>query len=271
MRRGLVGAGLAMTVVLVGIAALAAVNTMARHTINEKRVYGFQGKAVSIELTVGEVAVVPGTVEDQILVSRTLTYGLRRPFVEERIDGDTFKIRDGDCAMPVGAICHVKWLLQVPPALHLSIGTQSGNIRVSPGITGAVKLTSESGDVKAGGLSGPSVQLLSHHGEVSGTGLRSSHVVATSTSGDISLTFRNPPKFVLGKSTDGSVEVILPDGDETYKISAIGEGGRTLAGNLHDDTASRKINVESKKGPVTVRDVSAAVEPEEESAALPGS
>jgi hypothetical protein len=144
VRRWLVGAGLAMTVVLVGIAALAAVNAMARRTINEKNVYGFKGKALSMELAVGEVSILPGNVDDQILVSRTLTYGLRRPVVEERIDGDTFKVRDGDCAMPVGAICHVKWLLQVPPDLDLLISTRSGDIRVSPGMTGVVKLDRKS-------------------------------------------------------------------------------------------------------------------------------
>jgi hypothetical protein len=269
MRRWLVGAGLAMTVVLVGVSALAAVNAMARRTVNEKSTYGFKGKAVSIELTVGEVKILPGTIDDQILVSRTLTYGLRRPFVEERIDGDIFKVRDGDCAMPVGAICHVKWLLQVPPDVHLSIATESGDISVFPGMTGAVNLTSDSGDVSARGLTGPSVQLLSHHGKVSGTGLRSTHVVATSDTDDISLTFRTPPKFVLGKTIDGSVEVVLPDGNETYKISATSPGGRTLAAK-HDANSKLKVTVESKKGPVTVRDVSATAEEEDQTSGPPG-
>lgn len=260
-RRGLIGAGLVMTLVLVGVAGLAAVDAMARQTVNEKHIYGFKGKAVSIALTVGEVAVVPGTVDDQILVSRTMTYGLRRPFVEERIDGDTFRVRDGDCAMPVGAICHVKWLLQVPPKLHLSIATESGDINVSPGMTGAVNLTSESGAVKARGVAGPAVQLLSHHGSVSGTGLRSSHVVATSTTGNISLNFRTPPKLVQGKTTTGSVEVVLPDGDDAYKVSATaGENQSKTILVKKDDNANRRVIVESKKGRVTVRDLSSTDE-----------
>lgn len=262
--RGLVGVGLALTAVLVALSSLVAVNVMARQTVNEKNIYGFKGKAVSIELTVGEVAILPSTVGDQILVSRTLTYGLRRPFIEERIDGDIFKVRDGNCGMPVGSGCHVKWLLQVPPQLHLSITTESGDISVSPGMTGAVQLTSRSGEVKARGVAGPSVQLLSHQGSVSGTGLRSTHVVATSDTGDISLTFRTPPKFVQGKTADGSVEVVLPDGDETYKISANAGGGRTLAAK-RDDDSKRRVTVESKNGPVTVRDVSATAEEEETS------
>jgi hypothetical protein len=269
VRRWQVGAGLAMTLTLVGVSALAAVNAMARQTVNEKHIYGFKGKAVSIELTVGEVKVVPGTVDDQILVSRTLTYGLRRPFVEERINGNTFEVRDGECGIPVRTICHVKWLLQVPPHLHLSISTTSGDIEVSPGLTGTVKLVSDSGAVKARGMDGPSVQLLSHHGSVSGTGIRSSHVVATSATGNISLSFRTPPKFVQGKTIAGFVEIVLPDGDETYKVSATGGGGSSIAVKQHD-FASRKVFVESKKGPVAVRDVSATAE-EEQTSRAPGS
>lgn len=251
MKRGLVGAGLALTLVLVGVSATVAVNAMARQTINEKHVYGFKGKAVSMELTVGEVAIVPSTVEDQITVSRRLTYGLRRPFVEERIDGQTFRIRDGDCAMPLETACHVRWLVQVPSKLHLTIATRTGDINVSPGMTGAVNLTSMSGEVKARGVAGPAVQLLSHTGLVSGIGLRSTHVVATSDTGNISLSFRDPPKFVLGKTKTGSVEVVLPDGDETYNVKATAGGLRNVPPNSNE-SANRKVTVESENGNVTV-------------------
>jgi hypothetical protein len=254
MRRGLVGVGLAMTAMLVGLSSLVAVNRMARQTVQEEHVYGFDGKAVSIDLTVGEIAIVPGTVDDQILVRRRMTYGLRRPFVEERIDGDTFRVRDGDCGMPLETACHIRWLVQLPPRLHLEITTTSGNISVRAGMTGAVRLVSDSGEVEARGLSGPAVQLLSHRGPVSGTGIRSTHVVATSDTSDISLTFRGPPKFVQAKTKTGAVEVVLPDSDESYKVVANGGGGRTISGVTQDDTdtSNRQITVKSETGAVTV-------------------
>jgi hypothetical protein len=257
-RRWLVGAGLAMTLVLVGLSSLMAVNAMARQTVQEEHTYRFTGKSVSIELTVGEVQIVPSSVDDQITVGRRLTYGLRRPFVEERIDGDTFRVRDGDCAMPVGASCQVRWLLQVPQRLHLAITTKTGDITVR-GMAGVVNITSTSGAVIARALTGRAVQLLSHEGRVSGTNLRSTHVVATSQTGDISLVFHTPPKLVQGHTRTGSVAVVLPDGDESYKVRAkTGEGIiKNIAVNL-DDGASRKIDVESEQGPVTVEQSSAS-------------
>ena len=254
MRRWLVGAGLAMTVVLVALGGLTLVNTMARQTVLEDHVYGFTGKAVSIDLTVGEVAIVPSTVDGQISVRRLLTYGLRRPVVSERIDGDTFRISDGDCPMPVETACHVKWLVQVPSKLHLAITTTSGSINVTPGMTGAVNLVSASGSVTARGVAGPAVQLLSHTGTVTGIGIRSTHLVASSDSGDISLSFRTAPKFVQGKSRSGSIEVLLPDGAETYKVTANAGGSRTVAANPDDlsNPSGRKVIVDSIKGNVTV-------------------
>lgn len=159
--------------------------------------------------------------------------------------------------MPLETACHVRWLLQVPPRLHLSISTTTGDISVQAGMTGAVHLVSKSGEVKARGLSGPAVQLLSHDGKVSGTGIRSTRVVATSETSDISLSFRSPPTFVQAKTKKGGVEVVLPDGDEPYKVVANGGGGRTINGVNQDDTANRRITVESQKGAVTVEQTSA--------------
>jgi hypothetical protein len=251
MRRGLVGIGLVMTALLVGLGSLVSVNAMARQTVREARTYAFRGNAVSIDLTVGEVEIVPSDKDDEISVRRSLTYGLRRPYVEERIDGSTFKVRDGNCPMPV-ADCHVRWLLEVPRGLRLEIATKTGDITVG-GMTGPVRLTSASGAVKARALSGQTAQLLSYAGSVTGVEMRSTHVVATSQSGDVSVSFRTPPKLVHGTSTTGSVGVVLPDGDEAYRIVAVAGANksRTQAAK-HDPDANRSVTVRSDKGPVTV-------------------
>lgn len=248
--RGLVGAGLAMTAVLVALSSLVVVNALARQTVNSENTYGFKGKSVSIDLTVGEVQILPGQKDDEISVRRRVTYGLKAPVLEERIDGDTFRISDGDCAMPGVGGCHVKWLLQVPPRLPLSITTKTGDITVR-GMAGPVNLTSDSGDVTARTLSGQTVSLLSYKGSVSGNDIRSSLVVATSKKGDISLTFRLPPKFVRGHTSSGSVLVLLPEGDQSYKVTASGQG-KTISGVKLDDDANRSINVGSDTGAVTV-------------------
>jgi hypothetical protein len=105
--------------------------------------------------------------------------------------------------------------------------------------------------VTAKALSGQTAQLLSDEGKVTGTDIRSTHVVATSISGDISVMFRTPPKLVRGLSTTGSVAVILPDGDEAYRITAVAGDGKTITANS-DPNATRSINVRSDESAVTV-------------------
>lgn len=250
-RRLLLGAGLAMAVLLVGTGSLVAVNAMARRTVQEQQVYAFRGTDLSVELAVGEVQIVPSAKDDQVTVRRRITYGLQRPAIESRIDGEIFRVRDEPCAAPVSSSCHVRWLLEVPRFLTVNVRTASGAIGVS-GISGRVHLVSDGGDIKTVSASGPKVTLLSKNGTVTAQNLSSQQVVATSTNGAVSLTFKTPPNLAYGKSELGTVEVVLPPGDEAYRINANSPDGlRTVL--VPDDVRSRRlVDVRSVKGAVRV-------------------
>ncbi|HEY4410930.1 MAG TPA: DUF4097 family beta strand repeat-containing protein [Acidimicrobiia bacterium] len=247
---GLFGVGLALTAVCVGLLALVAVNRMATQTVHQKRTYPFSGSQLSVEAALGSVQIVPGQT-GQIVVDRLMTYGLRRPSVEERVDGDTFRISDQDCRVPEAFPCRVKWLLQVPRNLDVEVRTVSGAITVN-GLSGKVKLTSEGGAVKASGPSGKLVTLRSHDGMVTAQNISSAQVVATSDNKAVQLQFRTPPALVVGRSQRGQVGVVLPDGDDTYKVSAKSQSGsRTVAAKTSDD-AKRRIDILSASGDVSV-------------------
>jgi hypothetical protein len=244
-----VGIGLALTAAVVGFAGLVAINAMATQTVRESHTYGFTGSGLSIDVAVGEVQIVPGK-DAEITVARRLTYGLRRPFVEEHIDGDTFRVRDADCTADTFFPCQVKWLLQVPRNLFVEVRTVAGPITVS-GLSGTVKLTSVSGAIRAVGASGPLVTLRSQSGMVTAQNINSAQVVATSDTSAVQLTFRSPPALVVGRSQSGPVGVILPDGDQTYRITAEAGGSRTVAAKT-DANAKRKIDIRSTRGDVSV-------------------
>jgi hypothetical protein len=250
-RRGLVAGGLVLTALLVGVAGLVAVNAMARQTIREEHSYVFTGNALLVDATIGDVHIVPGK-PGQVTVARRLTYGLRRPFVEERIDGDTFRVTDRACTADVAFACEVRWLLQVPRDVDVEVTTQSGSINVS-GMTSTVKLVSETGSVRALAPSGKLVTLRSRTGSVTGQNISSEQVVATSVNGGVSLVFRAPPSLVVGRSETGTVGVVLPDGDESYRIEAKSsqDGIRTVTAK-DDPDSRRRINVRSGKGDVSV-------------------
>jgi hypothetical protein len=250
-RRALVGGGLLLTALLVGTAGLVAVNAMARQTVREEHSYAFTGKALSIDAAIGDVHIVPGKA-GQLTVARRLTYGLRRPYVEERIDGDTFRISDGPCTADVAFACEVRWLLQVPRDVDVDVTTQTGSIDVS-GMTNSVKVVSDSGDVRVLAPSGKLVTLRSKTGDVTGQNISSEQVVAITKKGMVSLTFRAPPSLVVGRSDTGRVGVVLPDGGEGYRIEAQSsqDGSRTVTAK-DDPDSRRRINVRSSKGDVSV-------------------
>ena len=94
--------------------------------------------------------------------------------------------------------------------------------------------------------------LRSHDGMVTAQNISSAQVVATSDNQSVQLTFRSPPALVVGRSQKGQVGVVLPDGNETYKISAKSQGGsRTVAAKTSDD-AKRRIDILSATGDVSV-------------------
>ncbi|HVW35432.1 MAG TPA: DUF4097 family beta strand repeat-containing protein [Acidimicrobiia bacterium] len=249
-RRGLFAAGLVLTVMAVAFTGLVLVNRMARQTVSEKHVYDFTGSTLSIDLALGDVQIVPGD-SGEITVSRRLTYGLRRPAVEERIDGDTFRVTDRNCTADTLFPCQVKWLLQIPRDLFVEVRTVEGSIRTS-GLSGTVKLTSESGDVSAVTPSGPLVTLRSRTGDVSAINVNSPQVVATSDTSPVQLTFRTAPSLVVGRSQRGPVGVLLPDSDDTYKITVSSQEGSKTVTAHNDDNAKRKVDIRSVTGDVSV-------------------
>ena len=250
-RRPFAIGGLVLTALLVGVTGLVAINAMARQTVREQHLYEFAGSELSIDTAIGDVHVVPGK-DGQVTVARRLTYGLRRPFVEERIDGDTFRITDRPCTADVAFPCEVRWLVQVPRDVDVEVTTRSGSINVS-GMSSTVKLVSKTGAVRVDAPSGKLVTLRSRTGAVTAQNISSEQVVATTITGSVSLAFRTPPSLVVGRSDTGKVGVVLPDGNETYRIEAksLKDGSRTVTAR-DDPESRRRINVMSSRGDVSV-------------------
>ena len=253
IRVSLMGIGLAMTAAIVGFAGLVAVNAMARQTVREEHTYAFTGSTVSIEADLGDVQIVPGR-PGEITVARRLTYGLRRPVVEERVDGDTFRVRDRRCTAEPAFPCQVRWLLQIPRDLSVDVQTRAGSITVS-GLSGRVKLVSVTGSVRALAPTGKLLTLRSNTGSVTGQSVGSDQVVATSNTGAVTVTFRAPPSLVVGRSETGRVGVVLPDGNDSYRISAKSQDGSktvALSGATDEPDARRRIDIRSTRGDVSV-------------------
>jgi len=57
---------------------------------------------------------------------------------------------------------------------------------------------------------------------------------------------------VVARSETGRVGVVLPDGDQTYRIEANSQDGSRTVTAKDDPKSKRRINVRSNKGDVSV-------------------
>lgn len=84
------------------------------------------------------------------------------------------------------------------------------------------------------------------------TAARTDTVVATSTGRDVHLSFAEPPDRVEAESVHGSVEIIVPDGPETYRIEASHHHGEVTPELASDPDSERTITANANHD-VTIR------------------
>jgi DUF4097 and DUF4098 domain-containing protein YvlB len=77
-------------------------------------------------------------------------------------------------------------------------------------------------------------------------------VQSESSSGSVDLTFSTAPSSVDAKSSSGDVTVLLPSGDETYKVDTDTSSGDESARVKTDPSSVRTIKAETSSGDITV-------------------
>src|SRR5690606_31233541 len=97
------------------------------------------------------------------------------------------------------------------------------------------------------------LQASTDNGRVEATGLRSAAVSARSHNGRVSLTFAEAPQVVDATTSNGRVEIVVPDDATPYLVDIDTDHGSTDVGVRTDPTSDRRIHGRSHNGDVTVR------------------
>jgi len=250
-RRLLIGGAIVATIAVIAVGSVLCVNAMAGQTVREQHSYRFAGTELDVDVAMGDVHILPGKA-GQITVARRLSYGLRRPDMEERALGDRFLIRDRTCVTLLALGCHSSWLIQVPRHVQVVASTSGGALSAS-GLSSSVKLLSSSGRVSAVSVVGP-LLLRSKTGAVTANDIRSDQVEAASEHGAVSITFGTAPSLVLARSESGQVAVVVPAGD-AYRVQAASQEGSATVTAKTDPTSHRRIDARSTSGNVRVEQV----------------
>ncbi|GAA4349723.1 DUF4097 family beta strand repeat-containing protein [Angustibacter luteus] len=225
----LIGLGIAFAVLSIVAGTLNVIGSIGRDSVQRQASY--QGiRVVDVDVSAESVQIVAGP-DDVTRLDRTIGWSLQKPSFSERQEGDRLVIRSS-CGITFGRGCSGKVRLVVPADVQ-------------------VHAHSSGGYVGATGLSGP-LDLSSSAGHVEGVRLASATVEADSSAGSVSLTFAVAPTDVKATGSAGSVEVLLPPGDEAYRVDAGSSAGSSEVSVRTDPDSSRRIVAHSSAGSVEV-------------------
>lgn len=242
----------AVGLIVLVIGSFSVANVLAREQETVTTVFDDpEVQLIDVELHNGSVTLV-GSPEAAITVTAELTHGLHRAEQDVAVDGNRLVIRD-TCQGPpfAAAFCRAEYTLRVPARLAAVIRSHNGRVLVS-GIDGALDASSANGSIAVDGPVGE-LRLGSSHGRVEATAVRSKEVEASSRNGQVTLSFTAPPQDVEATSTNGSVDIVLPDTDDAYRVEAASRHGSVDTPVRTDPSSPRTVVAESGNGSVTVR------------------
>lgn len=208
-------------------------------------------EAVRLDLDDADVELVAG---DRATVSREVRTG--------RFGGTaTAVVRDGTLEVSYrcpwfaglwfGLGCTGDYQLVVPPGVEVVGRTENGDLRVT-GLGGRVDLASSNGDVHLADTTGR-VAVHTSNGQVTGSDLASTHVEATTSNGEVVLGFGAAPDRVRVDTSNGSVEVVVPDDGADYAIQPSTSDGEVRTDVPTDPSSSRRLALHTSNGDLTVR------------------
>jgi hypothetical protein len=225
----LLGLGIAFGVLSIAAGALNVMGSIGRETVRRHATY--QGvRVVDIDVAAESVQVVAGP-DDVTRLDRSISWSLGKPAFSQQQQGDRLVIRSS-CGLDLGYGCSGTVHVVVPAATEVIAHSSAGSVGVTA-VAGRLHLSSSAGNVDA-------------------VRLPSTDVQADSSAGSVHLSFTVAPARVKATSSAGSVQVLVPSGQESYLVSADSSAGSTDVSVRTDPSSSRTIEAHSSGGSVHV-------------------
>jgi len=249
MRRIWIGIGSIAAVVAVSGVTVQVLGLLAREEVVETATFDAAGvETLDIRSPNGSIEVTGDDV-DEITVVAEITHGLRRTGNRVELEGSTL-VAHSSCRW-YSNWCRVRYRVVVPRDMVVLADSDNGRVTVID-IDADVVADSDNGTIELLRLAG-TVRADTSNGSVTARGLRSAIVEADSDNGEVVLEFAEAPTTVVATSDNGRVEVVVPDGPETYRTELDTDNGSVDNGVRSDPTSDRSITVESNNGSVSIR------------------
>ena len=200
----------------------------------------------------GSVTIV-GTATDEIVVEAEVSDGLRDTGFSHGVTDSTLELR-GSCPLIGSMWCRVTWRIELPRGLDVEVNADNDGVDVS-NIDGNVVVDSDNGAVELADVSGE-ININGDNGRIVGTDLSAAVVDVDTDNGRIELAFTEPTDTVNAGADNGSVEVVVPEIEGGYDITAETSNGSTDDIDVVDNPESpHKLRLETDNGSISVHAV----------------
>jgi hypothetical protein len=146
--------------------------------------------------------------------------------------------------------CQASFDVTVPPGVEVFGSTSNGAV-VLTGIEGHVDVTTSNGAISLEDVTSGVVARTSN-GAILGEGLSSDKFDVATSNGRITLTFVTAPSTLSARSSNGTIEVVLPTDAPPFAVETSTSNGRVSADIRTDPAADASISLQTSNGDITV-------------------
>lgn len=204
-----------------------------------------------VEVAGGSVEIL-GTDDELVRVRGEVTSGLTTTRHREQRVGARFVVSSECVGGPLSTFCSVDHVIEVPRAMSVLVRSSETAVTLE-GLTGSVDVETRNEAVRGDELSGSQLRIETSNAPVELRSTRSP-VVSVRTSNDaVTTTFDEPVEDLDIDTSNGEVEVVLPDTPDPYVVRLDTSNGAQVVSVRTDPTSPRRVDVRTSNDDVTVR------------------
>ena len=244
---GIIRIVIGVVILVIGVTALLRVFSSANMQAATDTYTGVANLA--LDLRNGPVVVAAGDTDD-VVVEKRYTTG---PFggTTSTVQTDDTLVLSQRCPIIFGFGCRSDHHITVPAGTTVTGSTSNGAITIE-GLEGVVDVTTSNGAIELNGVSS-TVSARTSNGAITGTDLLSSDLQVTTSNGRVTLRFAGSPTSVEVSTSNGEIEVTLPDDSPPYAVITSTSNGEVDIGIRSDPDAGQTIDLRTSNGDISLR------------------
>jgi len=240
--------GALLAVLALGWGTLQVVVLLAHSERSFERVLTGDVGEVRVSIDAGSLRIV-ATDGPEVRVSARVSDGLVSTDHREEVEGSAV-VLESSCPPVLSTFCSIDYVVEVPRSVSVRIRTETAPVTVT-GTRGSLDVGTDTGAIRLIDTDGD-VVARTDTGAVTLDDVVAARTDVRTDIGSVTASYLEDPRSVVVRTDTGSVEIVLPDADTTYRLEADSGNGSVTTPVRTDPDAQRSVDVRSDVGSITV-------------------